>query len=234
MSGGKGYGIGGWIKHSFIDFPGTVSTVLFFNGCNLRCPYCHNPELVRGSQTSVNFDEIIAYLRRRPGIIEGVVLSGGEPTLHGSALLDIVRELRTLGLTVKLDTNGLLPEMITAIAPDYCALDLKTSPSRYPELGCNIQPEQLPLLRSLDIIRAMGNRAEVRITVARPFIDNAVIEEFTVLLSGMENVFLQPLRTTKPLLDPDFDTRNSISAETIQQYRSQLATVVKSCIIRGD
>ena len=233
MSGGIDRCIGGWIKHSFIDFPGTVSAVLFFRGCNLRCPYCHNPELACGTAGTVAFEEILAYLRQRSGIIEGVVLSGGEPTLHEKELPLIVRELRALGLTVKLDTNGLFPGMITTVAPDYCALDLKTTPSRYPELGDIKRKGEHPLLRSLAIIREMGKHAEVRITVAHPFIDDTVIDEFTRLLDGMETVFLQPFRWNTNLLDGAFGAGHAVPEETLFRYRDRLARVVHHCTVRG-
>ena len=233
MSGGIDRCIGGWLKHSFIDFPRTVSAVLFFRGCNLRCPYCHNPELALGTTETVFFEEILSHLRKRSGIIEGVVLSGGEPTLHSKALPAIVRELRSLGLAIKLDTNGLLPEMITTVAPDYCALDLKTVPLRYHELGDVTRSGEHPLYRSLDIIRAMGSRGEVRITVAEPFVDEKAIGVFAELLRGVEKVFLQPFKWSADLLDGHFGEQHAVPAETLKRYRDRLAETVLSCSIRG-
>ena len=86
MPGGGCRGVAGWLKHSFIDFPGTVATVLFFRGCNLRCPYCHNTALVNGTADAVDIDDVVAFAQRRRGIIEGAVLTGGEPTIHREAL----------------------------------------------------------------------------------------------------------------------------------------------------
>ncbi len=233
MPGGIDRCIGGWLKNSFIDFPGTVSTVLFFRGCNLRCPYCHNPELVLDTTGFIAFEEVLAHLRKRSGIIEGVVLSGGEPTLHSVALPVIVQKLRSLGFAIKLDTNGLLPEMISTIAPDYCALDLKTLPSRYRELGDVTRSGEHPLYRSLDIIKTMGSRGEVRITVAEPFVDEEAIGVVAELLRGVEKVFLQPFKWSADVLDERFGEQHTVPAETLMRYRDRLAEIVLSCSIRG-
>ncbi|HAJ80497.1 MAG TPA: anaerobic ribonucleoside-triphosphate reductase activating protein, partial [Fibrobacteres bacterium] len=105
-------GITGWLKNSFIDFPGTVSTVLFFSGCNLRCPYCHNPQIVTNAfLPQIPLQEILDFFQHRKGLINGVVLSGGEPAMHETAQ-SIAAHARSMEYTVKLDTNGLLPEKI--------------------------------------------------------------------------------------------------------------------------
>ena len=124
-------GWGGWTKNSFIDYPGTVSTVLFFSGCNLRCPYCHNCSLLDNPpDISGRSREFWKFLEKRKGLVEGVVISGGEPTLHPH-LKDSIRELQQTGYKVKLDTNGLQPEVIAEFACDYVALDIKTEPGNY-------------------------------------------------------------------------------------------------------
>jgi pyruvate formate lyase activating enzyme len=234
MPGGDCHGIGAWLKHSFIDFPGTVATVLFFHGCNLRCPYCHNPALVRGITEPVDLDEVVSYCKRRTGIIEGVVLSGGEPTLHTGALPLVAKRLRSLGLKIKLDTNGLLPAMIETLLPDYLALDMKTLPSRYDELGWRSGPAcEEAIGRSLAIVKSMGDDAEVRITVAAPFIGDAEIEAFMSMLQGVRRVFLQPLRDSGNLLDPAFAGRGQVPMETIRRFRDRLAGAVEKCGIRG-
>ncbi|MBN1575880.1 MAG: anaerobic ribonucleoside-triphosphate reductase activating protein [Chitinispirillaceae bacterium] len=233
MPGGDRAGIGGWLKYSFIDFPGTVSTVLFFRGCNLRCPYCHNPALVNGTTEPVKLDEVAAYLVRRRGIIEGAVLSGGEPTLQRE-LPEVAERLRRLGMKIKLDTNGLLPDMITATAPDYLALDLKTTPSRYGELGWQGGACEEAIGQSLAIVKSMGKSAEVRVTMAAPFVGEAEIEVFMTMLQGVRTVYLQPFRVSGELLDPGFAARGHVAIETIHRFRDRLAGVVGRCVVRGE
>jgi pyruvate formate lyase activating enzyme len=233
----KGTGrIGGWLKHSFIDFPGTVSTVLFFCGCNLRCPYCHNPSLVYADDTAgvVDFGEVQSYLERRSGIIEGVVFSGGEPTLQRDALLSIAERVRALGLKIKLDTNGLKPEVIAALAPDYLALDLKTHPARYGELGCRGETGTAALETSLMMVKAMREHAEVRVTAAAPYVGEPEIESFLTMLEGVHTVWLQPVRTAGGLLDPSFGSEGAVPPETLQRWRDRLSGVAVRCGIRGE
>ena len=129
-------------KTSLIDYPGLVSAVFFFPGCNLRCPWCHNRELVLGNDTNADYislEEALAHIKKRRNVLGGVVLSGGEPTLYNS-LGSLISQIKSLGLKVKLDTNGLLPDALKLLLakedskPDYIAMDLKTSPERYSEL----------------------------------------------------------------------------------------------------
>jgi pyruvate formate lyase activating enzyme len=234
MSFGDDAGICGWLKNSFIDYPGTVSTVLFFRGCNLRCPYCHNPDLVYGRLPAVSADEVVSWLEKRAGLVEGVVLSGGEPSLHQNTLSALIDRLRGLGMKIKLDTNGLIPAAIRMVAPDYCAMDLKTLPENYGELGWPRKDSPAPLLEeSLSIVRSMGENAEVRITVAAPFINNGVIDRFTEILEGFSTVYLQPLELRQPVLEPKSAPDMVVSSEKTEAFRKKLAKVVGRCEIRG-
>jgi pyruvate formate lyase activating enzyme len=227
-----GVTIVGWTKHSFIDFPGTVATVLFFSGCNLACPWCHNPGVVRGIHPAVSPGDILAYIDKRRDVIEGVVLTGGEPTAH-AGLPAFAGELRRRKIAVKLDTNGLLPGSIEQCAPDYLALDIKTHPLRYGELGCRFHDAGPRLSRSIDIVKNMGASAEIRITVAHGLIDEQVIASLIPLLTGAGKVFLQPLKNNVELLDPAFSRKPVVSIEEIKLLRSLLAPHVGSCVIRG-
>ncbi len=119
-----------------MDYPGKVAASVFLPGCNLRCPFCHNPELVLPpfDEGLLPWEEILTYLERRRNLLEGVCISGGEPLLH-PGLPDLIARIHGLGLPVKLDTNGTLPEALAAAGADYVAMDLKTAPERYPELA---------------------------------------------------------------------------------------------------
>jgi len=225
-------GVVGWLKNSFIDFPGTVSTVLFFRGCNLRCPYCHNPQIVSDTLPPIASSVIRDFLEKRAGYIEGVVLSGGEPTLHKN-LPEIVDTIKSFGMGVKIDSNGLKPDIIRDCSPDYLALDVKTLPSRYNELQTKEANPEQHLLQSLGLVKSMGENAEVRITVAPTLIDECVVRELGRLLEGVASVFLQPLRTSSPMLDQSYVKYPRIPEETLEQYRSILSHHVQCCTIRG-
>jgi pyruvate formate lyase activating enzyme len=166
-------------KTSFLDYPGGISTVFFFLGCNLRCPWCHNRELVLpgggDEEAPVSLEEALAHAFKRRSVLKGVVLSGGEPTLW-AGLPDLIRRVKKTGLPVKLDTNGMVPEMLDVLfreeetRPDYIALDLKLAPSRYDEL---LPENQRPppgeagkrLERSARLIAASGIAHEFRTLV---------------------------------------------------------------------
>ena len=171
-------------KTSFIDYPEHICTVIFFPGCNLRCPWCHNRELVLGEKTNtvyISLEEALAHIIKRQKILDGVVLSGGEPTLF-TGLGELIRRIKTLHLKVKLDTNGLLPGVLAGLfqseetRPDYIAMDLKTSPERYMELlpekataegqktgfvACTENPG-IAVIQSVKLIRSSGIAHEFR------------------------------------------------------------------------
>lgn len=226
-------GLGGWQKNSFIDYPGAVSTVLFFSGCNLRCPYCHNSRLARGDIIdNVDPSSVRSFLEKRRGQVEGVVLSGGEPTIHESAV-DTAAAARALGYRVKLDTNGLLPDMIDRIEPDFLALDVKTLPSLYPTLlGAPYNDTEKRLSAAIERALQMGDRAEVRITAAPGLVDMAVIVELSELLDGVSAIFLQPMQQRSPLLDPTFNIAETLSSDTLEAMRAALAARVGQCRVR--
>jgi pyruvate formate lyase activating enzyme len=227
-------GVAGFHKTSFIDFPGTVATVLFFSGCNLRCPYCHNPHVVNAQQSEeIDSSEIWSFLEKRQKTIDGVVFSGGEPTLH-ACCSSASAAMRDLGFRVKLDTNGLLPDMIGKIAPEYLALDVKTLPRHYKTYCASPYDDTAErLARSLAIVKSMGTNAEVRITCAPGFVTREVMSELVPLIAGVSRVFLQPLQNKVQLLDPEFAEKPLIPQEEIEQFREILAPHVGRCDIRG-
>lgn len=128
--------IGGFQKFSLIDYPGLISAVIFTQGCNLRCPYCHNPELVLPErfERTVDMKYVIDFLENRTGKIDGVTITGGEPTLQ-SGLLPFINRIRKLKFKIKLDTNGTQPEIIQEILDenliDYIAMDIKAPYGSY-------------------------------------------------------------------------------------------------------
>ena len=121
-------------KMTLLDFPERVACTVFLNGCDLRCPFCHNFELVDGSAEPVmDEEELLSFLKKRQGLLDGVAITGGEPCLHRD-LPDLIRGIRDLGYAVKLDTNGLHPDMLDSLISggmiDYAAMDIKNSPEK--------------------------------------------------------------------------------------------------------
>jgi pyruvate formate lyase activating enzyme len=170
-------------KTSLVDYPGKVAAALFFRGCNLRCPWCQNRELALATDAPdhelVLLDEVLRHIEKRRAVLGGVVLSGGEPTLYHE-LPALITRVKALGLPVKLDTNGMAPQVLETLfrqresTPDYIALDLKLAPARYTVLGANNPTARLK--ESAALIHAVGVEHEFR-SLALPqgfFTDNDI------------------------------------------------------------
>ncbi len=180
--------IGGLIKFTLIDFPGRPAAVVFTQGCNFRCRYCHNPELVYPHMFAepVAMEEIYAFLKRRQGTLEGVVVSGGEPTLHED-LPSFMGDLKAMGYATKLDTNGTRPEMLKKLLDakllDYIAMDIKAPLEKYSLItGVDFNPEVLR--QSMDMIRNSGLEYEFRTTYDKEVLTDADISTITQRLDG--------------------------------------------------
>lgn len=195
-------------KTSLVDFPGRVAAVLFTAGCPFRCPYCHNPELVEVScdgDTEVDglssVEEALAFIEHRKPVLSGVVISGGEPTIHAE-LPALAAAVKRLGLFVKLDTNGCYPERIAAVGADYVAMDLKTTPERYGELWPGAPADAADRIRTaVRAVRGSGAEYEFRITCAPEFVSEIEAEAIARLLEPDDAVYLQRYRPGRTL-DP--------------------------------
>ncbi len=228
-------GVVGVQKNSFIDFPGAASAVLFYEGCNLRCPYCHNVDLLQKGGEPVDADALLAFLQKRKGLLDGVVLSGGEPTLHGKRLLELVAFLQNeLGYKVKVDSNGLHPAMLQELsAVDYLAVDLKCTPLKYQsELGCAMDVAAL-LSESLAVVRERGERAEVRITMAPGVVEPEDIATLRDMVKGVENLYLQRFSERHQVNDRDyFRTKSNYTLTELEVFAEAFRPFVGACIVR--
>lgn len=159
--------IGGFVKSSLINYPGKVAAVIFTQGCNFRCPYCHNPQLVYPGLfiEPIPFERVFDFLKERRGLLEGVVFCGGEPTLQED-LLDIILRIRSLGYAVKLDTNGSNPDVLAEALPylDYVAMDIKAPFGNAYTRACGVAVDDYEIRRSMFLIRAAGLPYEFRTT----------------------------------------------------------------------
>jgi pyruvate formate lyase activating enzyme len=229
--------IGGIQKHSLIDFPGKVSCVLFLSGCNFRCPYCHNPDLVReGSLSPREFRDIQDFLQRRRYLLDGVVISGGEPTLQGD-LVSLCRIIGDMGYSVKLDTNGSRPGVLKVLLDedvvDYIAMDIKTDLDGYAAFFQKDTGSPDDILASIDIIRGSAIPHEFRTTCVKPFVDREVVDRISRLIEGSERYALQRLNT-KSVLQPGFfigDDRG-IDDDELGVLRQIAGRRVRQCTIR--
>lgn len=163
--------IAGWVKTSFVDYPGKIASVVFTQGCNLRCTYCHNLSLLDYKATSTGMlsaEEIFKFLAKRQGLIDAVVISGGEPTLQKNLPI-FIEQLKEMSLLVKLDTNGTNPEILRALIDDklldFIALDLKAPLSKYGDITGTSCLDLALILESAEIIKQCGLAHEFRTTL---------------------------------------------------------------------
>jgi len=224
--------ITGWQKSSFIDFPGTVSTVLFLSGCNLRCPYCHNPGIVLGQYEPIPFDDIKNYIIKYGDVIKGAVISGGEPSIQ-NGLKELCDDLKKLGLKVKIDSNGLEPENIIVCDYDYLALDIKTSFKKYALLKSPYKDNNRRLSQSVDIAKTLGERAEIRVTAAPDIIDRDDINSLCVELRGVNKIFIQQFTPNQQTLDLSYQSTKPYPAEELEVWRGIFMDAGIDCTVRG-
>jgi len=227
---------GGIQKSTLIDYPGKVACVLFFSGCNFHCPYCHNPELAKGVALE-KWPEQVAFdfLEQRKGFIEGVVISGGEPSLHPD-VIRVCQTIRQMGYPIKLDTNGSRPDVLEKLISrglvDYVAMDIKTVPERYPQYiqkDCNTEA----ITSSIRLIKTSGVSHEFRTTCIRPLIDKHIMERICGLIQGADLYVLQQFRLSH-VLNPDFFKEHDycITENDLVDYRKIAEKWVTSCMIR--
>jgi pyruvate formate lyase activating enzyme len=230
--------LGGLQKSSLIDYPGRLSCVIFLSGCNFDCPYCHNPSLVAGNVESRDFlscDNFYNFLDKRKDFLDGVVISGGEPTLQKN-LFKLCEAVKKLGYSIKLDTNGSRPEELKRLIEhglvDYIAMDIKTEPAQYKGLICgDSNPDDL--LSSIVTIMESKLEYEFRTTCARGFVDEKIIENIACLIKGANLYALQSfVRTT--VLHPEFfaDKKSGLDHAEIDKLRSIAEPWVKECVVR--
>ena len=188
--------IGGLQKLTLLDYPGKVACTVFLSGCNLRCPYCHNPGLVLPEQSEgseIPEAEVLSFLERRKGKLDGVCITGGEPTLQPE-LPEFLEKLRRLGYAVKLDTNGTNPAMLKALLHervlDYVAMDIKNSPSRYAETCGGI--DCLSRVRESAALLMDGTvDYEFRTTAVAELHDDDSFREIAQWIAGAKRYYIQ-------------------------------------------
>ena len=210
-------------KLTLLDYPGKTACTVFTNGCNLRCPFCHNARLVLPGRQSGSLpaeEEIRAFLKKRAGLLDGICITGGEPLLHEEALREFIPYARELGYKIKLDTNGTRPNVLTQFLQagwvDYIAMDVKNTFSHYAETVGIAGFDVIPIKESIDILRTCGVEYEFRTTVVREFHTVERIRELAQSIAGAKRYFLQKFLDSGELI---FDGLSAVSAEEMQAMR---------------
>lgn len=214
----------GFEKTDLINYPGLVASTVFTCGCNFRCPYCHNPEFViQGSDEtyfgeSYTEEEILAYLTKRRALLDGLVISGGEPTLHKD-LAPFMRRVKDMGYKIKLDTNGskpaVLKDLISQGLVDYVAMDIKAPLEKYHLLGFT---DTEAISMSIDILEGLDDLVdhEFRTTCPKSILDVSDFAKMADLIGQKAKWYLQPFNPKKTL-DPSYNEESSYSSEELEE-----------------
>ncbi|MDD2486980.1 MAG: anaerobic ribonucleoside-triphosphate reductase activating protein [Candidatus Gracilibacteria bacterium] len=230
--------ISGIQKTTLLDYPGKVATIIFTLGCNFRCHYCHNFQFVLPEHTKVVANDLITeeaffnFLKSREGLLDGVVISGGEPTLQGD-LYDFSKKIKDLGFLVKIDTNGRDPKLIRKMIDDgiidYVAMDIKNPIEKYNEI-INVDFNKKDILETISLLLEGRIDYEFRSTVAKGVHTETDIEEMAKLISGAKRYFLQNYRP-EIKLNEDFIAESFIASELLNMKRAAEKFVDK-CDVR--
>jgi pyruvate formate lyase activating enzyme len=227
--------IGGFQKVSLIDYPGKIGSIVFTLGCNFRCGYCHNPELVKllPKLAVTTPHEIIKYLENRKGYIEAVTVTGGEPTLQKD-LIDFLTDIKALGLLVKLDSNGSTPTILDRIIKmglvDYIAMDIKAPLYRYSDVS-NSPIKGEVFQHSIKLILDSGLPHEFRTTIVKSQLSPNDLLEIGQTVQGADLYALQKFVPTKTN-DPTFLKETTYSDQEFAQIQNTISPWVKKCIVR--
>lgn len=228
--------IQGLQKLTLLDYPGHMACTVFTGGCNFRCPYCHNSGLVLAPHSSegMTTEEFFAFLESRRGKLEGVCVTGGEPTLQPD-LPEFLRRIRELGFLVKLDTNGSNPRLLATLLEDkrvdYVAMDIKNCLSRYGETIGVPNYSTANVEESIRLLLSCSIDYEFRTTVMAELHDEAAIREIGTLLRGAKQYVLQPYRDSEQVLLPG--TYHAPDAATLQHFKELLTPAIPCVTIRG-
>lgn len=227
--------IRGLNKTTLLDYPGRVACTIFTGGCNLRCQFCHNSSLIVSTdlESTISEKEIFAFIEKRKNILQGICITGGEPTLNPD-LEDFIRKIRAYHLLIKLDTNGLRPDVINNLISnsliDYIAMDIKGPLDDYRNITQTPNLDISQIQKSIDIIKQSNIDYEFRTTVVSELHNDNSFEEIGRLLKGSRAYFLQPYKESEGVLCPGLSipTRDSM-----EKYLTIARKYIPCSSIRG-
>lgn len=227
--------IQGFQKTTLLDYPGHVAATVFFGGCNFRCPFCHNGDLVLSPNTPAAFspEEVLAHLEKRKKILDGVCITGGEPTLQKD-LASFLEHIKQLGLAVKLDTNGYRPTVLKEVCKqglvDYVAMDIKGSPEKYAAICGLNQMDFSRIEASVSFLMEGTVDYEFRTTVTRELHKKEDFSSIGSWIAGAKAYYLQGYQDSPQVICPEF---TAYTPEELAEFQKLLQTYIPRVEIRG-
>ena len=232
--GGRKIRLAGLQKLTLIDYPGKVACIVFTVGCNFKCPFCHNASLVNGTNDYIDEESVLEFLKKRKGILEGVVITGGEPLLNGD-IAEFIKKIKDIGYPVKLDTNGtnpkLLKELVNNRLVDYVAMDIKNSLENYLLATGNIKLDLNAINESIDFLLQDVVDYEFRTTVVNGIHTTQDIVSIANRIKNAKRYFLQQYKPSKENLSPD--GLSEFSKEEMNDFLKEASKYIKNVNLRG-
>lgn len=225
----------GFNKLTLLDYPGRLACTVFLGHCNFRCPFCHNAGLVLNPEHEpvIPIEEILGTLKKRKGILDGVCITGGEPTVH-KKLPEFVQQIKKLDYSVKLDTNGTNPQMVREMVKagllDYVAMDIKNSPEKYGETAGIVRADLEAIHETVEFLKSGEVDYEFRTTVTRELHKKEDFLKIRRWLSGSRRYFLQAYKESEQVIRPVY---SSYSREQLENFRQLLLEEISQVEIRG-
>ncbi len=226
---------GGFEKFTLIDYPGKTACMVYTIGCPFRCPYCHNPELVNETcKIKIDEKEILNFLSNRKNMLDGVVITGGEPSMCGEKLIEFMRKVKNLGFLIKLDSNGVDPDFLQKVIDeklvDYIAMDIKAPIIKYMQtVGRSVDTEAIR--KSIEIIKKSGIEYEFRTTVVRSMLSLQDFEQIGKEIEGAKRFFLQKFIPRK-VLSPQFIKKTTYTDDEFAGIKFRVEKYVEFCGVR--
>lgn len=227
--------IQGLNKTTLLDYPGNVAATIFMGGCNFKCPYCHNKDLVinPASLPAYTIEEVLSFLTKRKGILSGVCISGGEPTLQ-PFLSDFIAQIKELGYLVKLDTNGSHPEIIRDLLDqkllDYIAMDIKSDLSHYTQVTQSDQIKPEVIEESVNILKDCTVDYEFRTTVVKELHNSDIFYNISQWLKGAKAYYLQSYKENDNVISPGF---SAYSVKELNHFLNIVKATIPNSYLRG-
>ena len=228
--------IGGFQKVSLIDYPGKICAIVFTQGCNFRCSYCHNPQLVKPElyTSPIPEEEILSHLTKRKGKLDGVEVTGGEPLIQPD-LPDLLTRIKKLGYLIKLDTNGSFPfylkEILDSRLIDYIAMDIKAPLAKYSEVA-GVEIEKEKILASIELIMKSDLDYEFRTTILKSQLRKEDVIDIGRLIKGAHLYILQKAVLSSNMLEGKFKESDLYNNDELDSLREILEDYVRCCIVR--
>ncbi|SRR6056297_1546667 len=226
--------IGGLQKTTLLDYPDKVASTVFTIGCNYRCSYCHNPDIVKGVAGVISMEEIMKFLNSRKKVLDAVCITGGEPTIHND-LPDFIAKLKKMNLLVKLDTNGTNPKMLSDLIKngliDYVAMDIKAPWDKYQKVVCRkVNTEDLK--KTIKTVIDSGVDHEFRSTVLPTLHSKEDIIQMAKQVKGAKKYYLQQFRVASDLVSSEFTDKKPFTKKQMREIISEFKSWFKDCNLR--